>query len=218
MLKLFIALGGIMHREFEVTTEDNLKKYELILTGNSEKHEYKMKIEAMMEKHADFFMRRLTGLKNGYEATGSTLNFTLMRLENENSIVIEGNLANALEMLKDHGLLSQNAYHQIFNDKEVKEFLAKSKEFKLSKEEISDEILFASYRNDNEQPKLSTESVYEIEQLEKKLAAAYQQLPLSKFQEKLNNFILLLSQENRVEIEINYGTDDVPNPHQVKFP
>lgn len=185
-----------MHSEFEVTTEDKLKQYEIVITGEASENNYKMEIIGNTKEATHLFKRRLGALKNGYAETDPIIpNYNVIFDATNNKTIVEGNVTNAIELLMHHKLLSKASYDEIYTDALTKEFLAKSKEFKLPKKEIPDEVLFTSYRNNKPQQEIATDKLNKINRLKNELADEYKELSSKNLDEELKDFLNLLSQK-----------------------
>jgi len=196
-----------MHSEFEVTTEDKLIQYEIVITGEASEDNYKMEIIGNTKEATYLFKKRLDTLKNGYAATDSIIpNYHIIFDATNNKTIVEGNVTNAIELLMHHMLLSKMSYDEIYRDALTKEFLAKSKEFKLPKTEIPDKVLFASYRNDKLQQEIAPVKLNKINRLKNELADEYKELSSKNLDEELKDFLNLLSQKKGRSVK--FSTND----------
>ena len=198
-----------MSKEFQVTTEDNLKQYEITFNNESDDNKSHMTFNFEKSQDFDFFKRRLIAYRNGYPR----INFTMNYDEEINAITIEGNMANALKILKDQKLLSSTSYNKIYADIEVKQLLDKSAQYKVKKEKIPKQTLFASYQKYEQQSsEVSVKNNEEVSQAKNQLKTLYLNLPADTLKDELTDFVNQVLKEKGLEgAEIKFNNNIATN-------
>lgn len=201
-----------MHREFEVITEDKLKQYEIVITNKANENNYQMEIIGNTKEDTYLFKRRLGALKTTYECTGPMIpNYKVTFDETNIKTIVEGNVANAIELLMRYELLSRASYDAIYSDEQTKQFLEKSKAFELPKKKIADTVLFASYRNNKQQQEITLDKINRITRLKNELVDEYKDLSSENLNNELDDFLSLLNQKRERPVKFS-GSDIVESP------